>query len=69
MLIVDASRSDTEWPRIHELVERYLDVPLGVTDASIIALTERHRVTSVASLDRHLAVVRPVRTAPLSLMP
>lgn len=40
--------------RIAELVDRYDDLPLGTTDASVIALAERLGVDEIATLDhRH----------------
>ena len=46
--------------RSAELVERYADLPLGVTDASLIALAERLGESDVVTLDRrHFTVVRP----------
>lgn len=42
-----------------ELVRRYDDLPVGTTDASVIALAERLGVTEIATLDRrHFTVVR-----------
>ncbi|HUY61825.1 MAG TPA: PIN domain-containing protein, partial [Candidatus Dormibacteraeota bacterium] len=32
---------DADWERVAELTERYLDLPLGVVDASVVALAER----------------------------
>ncbi|HUG85304.1 MAG TPA: PIN domain-containing protein [Euzebya sp.] len=59
-----------EWARVHELVKRYEDLPLGVTDASVVVLAERLGHTTVASLDhRHLAVVQPAHVERLSLVP
>ncbi|MBI5813276.1 MAG: PIN domain-containing protein [Meiothermus silvanus] len=43
-------------PRIRELVVRYKDLPLGVADASVIAVAERNG-GRVLSLDRHFHVV------------
>jgi uncharacterized protein len=61
---------DSEWQRVAELVERYADLPLGMVDASLIVLAERHGQQRVASLDhRHLGVVRPRHTARLTLLP
>jgi predicted nucleic acid-binding protein len=37
---VEPIRSD-DWVRIRTLVERYTDLPLGGTDASLVALAER----------------------------
>ena len=45
-------------------------MPLGGTDASVIALAERHGATRVATLDkRHFAVVRPRHAAAFTLLP
>lgn len=53
-----------------ELVYDYADLPLGTTDAAVIALAERLGVTEVATLDRrHFTVVRPRHTAALVLLP
>jgi predicted nucleic acid-binding protein len=61
---------EPEWERIAELTEQYLDLPLGVVDASVVALAERHRVSSLATLDRrHFTVVRPAHTESLTLLP
>lgn len=46
--------------RMAELVRQYDDLPLGGTDASVIALAEREGDRQVATLDRrHFAVVKP----------
>ncbi|MHB8452981.1 MAG: type II toxin-antitoxin system VapC family toxin [Mycobacteriales bacterium] len=61
---------DADWDRIAELTERYLDIPLGVVDASVVALAERHGVKTLASLDhRHISVVRPTRVGAFTLVP
>lgn len=53
-LAVEWNRRDL--PRIRELVVRYKDLPLGVADASVIAVAERNG-GRVLSLDRHFHVV------------
>ncbi len=61
---------DSEWQRVAELVEQYADLPLGMADASLVALAERHAQEQVASLDhRHLSVVRPRHVTRLTLLP
>jgi hypothetical protein len=51
-------------------MEQYLDLPLGIVDASIVALAERHRVTEIATLDRrHFTVVRPRHAPSFTLLP
>jgi predicted nucleic acid-binding protein len=56
--------------RMAGLVERYDDLPLGTTDASVIALAERLDVTEIATLDhRHFRVVRPSHVDAFTLLP
>lgn len=65
---VDLTADD--YARMAELVNEYADLPLGTTDAAVIALAERLGITEVATLDRrHFTVVRPVHTAALVLLP
>ncbi|MFT4187387.1 MAG: PIN domain-containing protein [Aeromicrobium sp.] len=59
-----------DFDRIADLVEQYADLPLGTTDASVIALAERLDITGVATLDRrHFSVVRPRHVDALKLVP
>jgi predicted nucleic acid-binding protein len=59
-----------DYARMAELVLTYGDLPLGTTDASVIAIAERLKVTDVATLDRrHFAVVRPAHVTALTLLP
>ena len=68
-LIVE-TLTHTDWVRVRDLVGRYANLPLGGTDASMIALAERFGVAQVATLDRrHFTVVRPVHVPALSLLP
>ena len=49
-----------DYERMAALVEQYATLPLGASDASVIALAERLDITEVATLDlRHFRVVRP----------
>lgn len=60
----------TDWQRTLELVRTYADLPLGVTDASLVALAERLRAERIATLDhRHFRVVRPVHVDAFTLVP
>lgn len=66
---VDPPRSD-DWRRIAELVDEYADLPLGGTDASVIALAERLDTPVVITLDRrHFTVVRARHCEALELLP
>jgi predicted nucleic acid-binding protein len=61
---------DSEWSRIAELVEQYADLPLGMADASVVALAERHNAREIATLDhRHFGVVRPKHVDGFTLLP
>lgn len=56
--------------RMAELVEQYADLPLGSTDASIVALAERLGQAEVGTLDhRHFTVVRPRHVEAFTLLP
>jgi predicted nucleic acid-binding protein len=56
--------------RAAELVEQYADLPLGTTDACIVALAERLKITELVTLDqRHFNVVRPHHVEALTLIP
>ncbi|MDA0634723.1 PIN domain-containing protein [Nonomuraea sp. MCN248] len=49
-----------DWPRIAELVAKYRDFPLGMTDASVMAAAERLDTPKIATLDaRHFHAVTP----------
>ena len=68
-LLVEALTA-TDYARIAELVDRYGDLPLGGTDASVVTLAERLGVQRVATLDhRHFRVVRPNHVEALTLVP
>jgi predicted nucleic acid-binding protein len=65
---VDLTRND--YRRAGELVLVYENLPLGTTDATVIAVCERLRLTEVASFDRHhFSVIRPRHVERLRLLP
>ena len=52
------------------VVERYRDLPLGLTDASLIVLADRYGIDTIGSLDeRHFRVVRSLSGRPLRILP
>ena len=56
--------------RMADLVERYADLRLGGTDASLVAIAERLRIDRIATFDRrHFTVVRPAHVATFTLLP
>ena len=65
---VDLRRGD--YRRAAQLVQQYADLPLGTTDATVIALAERTGVSEIATLDRrHFTVVRPSHVPAFTLLP
>ena len=65
---VDLSNAD--YARMADLVTAYESLPLGTTDASVVAIAERLGLTDVATLDRrHFTVVRPKHVDALTLLP
>ncbi|GAA1668791.1 type II toxin-antitoxin system toxin ribonuclease C26 [Kribbella yunnanensis] len=56
--------------RIADLMEKYSDMPLGLADASVVAIAEELGAREVATLDRrHFTVVRPRHVDALTLLP
>jgi uncharacterized protein len=73
-LLVGAYRPECPTPgdltRCHELQSTYADQPLGVVDASVLALVERLGESRLGTLDhRHFATVRPKHVEALTLLP
>ena len=67
-LPVELTRPD--YARMADLVLTYSSLPLGTTDAAVIAVAERLKLTEVATLDgRHFSVVRPSHVDALMLLP
>ena len=59
-----------DFARMADLVVTYGDLPLGTTDAAVVAVAERLKVIDVATLDRrHFTVVRPNHVDALTLLP
>lgn len=56
--------------RARGVVERYRDQRVGVADASVVVLAERHRTRSVLTLDRrHFEVLRPLTGGRFRVLP
>jgi len=67
-LTVELTAAD--YARMADLVVTYGNLPLGTTDASVLALAERLNLTDIATLDRrHFTVVRPNHVDALTLLP
>lgn len=68
ILIIDLIQPD--WARCAKLIETYQDLGLGLVDASIVAIAERLKITTIATLNRRdFAVVRPAHTDTFDLIP
>ena len=67
-MMVPLAASDLD--RMVELVEKYADFPLGLVDASVIAVAERLGAREIATLDRrHFSAVRPAHVQAFTLLP
>lgn len=56
--------------RARTVVERYRDLPLGLTDASLVVLADKYDEDAIATLDeRHFRVVQSLRGNPFRLLP
>jgi hypothetical protein len=52
------------------VIERYADLQIGLADASIVVLAERHSVTAVLTLDeRHFRAMRVARRKRFKVLP
>jgi len=59
-----------DYRRVAELRAAYSDLPLDFVDASVVAVCERLRESTVATLDRrHFSVVRPLHVGAFTLVP
>lgn len=53
-----------------EIADKYKDIKLGLADASIVVLAERHSVLDVLTLDeRHFRTVRTSKGQPFRIVP
>lgn len=52
------------------VVERYRDLGIGITDASLVVLAERYRTRTILTLDmRHFSVLRPLNGGRFKVVP
>jgi uncharacterized protein len=66
--VVDLTTDD--YRRAVHLIREYADLGLGFVDASVVALSERLGITTIATLDRRdVAVVRPLYCVAFDLIP
>lgn len=59
-----------ELARAAEVVRRYADLGIGVADASLVVLADRHRTRQILTLDRrHFDTLRPLSGGHFSVSP
>lgn len=62
--------TDADWARCAELVATYSDLRLDLMDAPLVAIGERHQVSTIATLNRRdFTVVRPRHADSFTLLP
>lgn len=56
--------------RMRGVVERYADMRIGLTDASLVVIADRYSTNQVLTLDRrHFGVLRPLAAEAFTLLP
>jgi predicted nucleic acid-binding protein len=72
---IDAGTMGVEWwpkldVRAAEIADRYTEIGLGLTDASLVALAGRLETTRIATFDeRHFRAVEPLSGGSFELLP
>lgn len=62
--------TSADYVRIRALCLKYEDLPLGLVDASVVAVAERLGEAKLATLDRrHFGVIRPRHVRAFTLLP
>jgi len=67
-IIAEITKGDIA--RMRELILKYADLGLGTTDASVVAIAERFKITNIATIDRnHFSIVKPNHISYFTLLP
>lgn len=67
-VVADLTASD--YPRVHELCDRYAHADIGFVDAAVLAIVERMNEPKLATLDRrHFGLLRPRHRDSIELLP
>lgn len=61
--------TDADVDRMQALMKQYANVPMDLADASLVALAERLRVSTVFSLDSDFRVYRRYGNKPFKIIP
>ena len=55
---------------VHTVLERHADLEIGLADASVVVLADRHSMTAVLTLDeRHFRALRNGRGSAFRILP
>jgi predicted nucleic acid-binding protein len=56
--------------RMRGVVQRYADMRIGLTDASLVVIADRYSTTQILTLDRrHFTALRPLAAEAFTLLP
>lgn len=55
--------------RIRDLMDKYADLPMDFADATLVALAERERLSTVFTIDRDFSVYRIHNSRPFEILP
>ena len=65
-----ASLAAAEIGRAREIIEQYFDLGIGLADASIVVLSEKHNVLDLLTLDqKHFRALRGASGRPFRILP
>ncbi|HUF24303.1 MAG TPA: hypothetical protein VMN81_09260 [Vicinamibacterales bacterium] len=65
-----SSLDDLDAPRMRELMEKYRDLPMDLSDAALVRVAERDNLNDIFTLDRrHFSLYRPGRRRRFSIVP
>ena len=57
-------------PRMHELMEKYHDLPMDLADAALVRVAEREKIRRIFTLDRRdFTLYRPAGIGRFSILP
>jgi len=65
-----ATLTSDDVPRMHELMEKYHDLPMDLADAALVRVAERERIRRIFTLDRReFTLYRPIGIGRFRILP
>jgi len=61
--------TDSDLPRIRDLMNQYADLPMDFADAALVTVAERERIGTVFTVDSDFRVYAPRHAPPFELIP